>query len=332
MKESKMKAGILGTGHYVPDKILNNAELEKIVDTSDEWITERTGIKERHIAGPEQATSDLCYEAAIRALENAGMEADRLDAIIVGTATPDMNFPATACIVQARLGVPGIPCMDMEAACPGFIYGLEVARGLLSLDNSCRNILVIGSEMLTKITDWTDRNTCVLFGDGAGAVIVSSEQKEGRRILSSYIGGDGRLKDLLNMPGGGSRHPATHETVDQRLHFLKMKGREVFKHAVLGMEMCARKALERAGLGTDDVAWLIPHQANIRIIKSTGQRLEIPEEQVYVNIHRFGNTSAASIPIALDEMNRGGMLNKGDILVLVAFGAGFTWGATVVEW
>jgi 3-oxoacyl-[acyl-carrier-protein] synthase-3 len=326
-----MRARILGTGHYVPEKVLTNADLEKMVDTTNEWILERTGIKERRIAAPEEAASDLAYQAALRTLENAGMKASELDVIIVGTATPDMSFPATACIVQARLEVPGIPCLDMEAACPGFVYGLEVARGMLGLGNSYKNILVIGVEMLTRITDWEDRNTCVLFGDGAGAVILSAQEGEGR-ILSSYVGGDGRLQDLLKLPAGGSRLPATQETVDQRLHYLQMRGREVFKHAVLGMEKSAREALSRANLSTKDITWLIPHQANIRIIQATGQRLEVPEEQVYVNIHKYGNTSAASIPIALDEMNRGGLLKRGDIIVLVAFGAGFTWGATVIEW
>ena len=326
-----MRARILGTGHYVPEKVLTNADLEKIVDTTSEWIIERTGIKERRIADPEQAASDLAYQAALRALERAGIDPGELDVIIVGTATPDMSFPATACIVQARLGIPGIPCLDMEAACPGFIYGLGVARGMLEIDNIYRNILVVGVEMLTRITDWEDRNTCVLFGDGAGAVILSSKEGEGG-ILSSYVGGDGRLQDLLKLPAGGSRKPATHETVDQRLHYLKMRGREVFKHAVLGMEKSAREALSRANLTPEDITWLIPHQANIRIIQATGQRLGVPEEQVYVNIHKYGNTSAASIPIALDEMSRGGLIKRGDILVLVAFGAGFTWGATVVEW
>jgi 3-oxoacyl-[acyl-carrier-protein] synthase-3 len=326
-----MHAQILGTGHYVPEKVLTNADLEKIVDTTDEWITERTGIKERRIASPEQAGSDLAYQAALNALEMAGMEASELDAIVLGTATPDMSFPSTACLVQAKLGIPGIPCLDMEAACPGFIYGLEVGRGMLGIGDSYKNILVIGVEMLTRITDWEDRNTCVLFGDGAGAVILSNRDAE-TGILSSYVGGDGRLQDLLKLPAGGSRLPASHETVDGRLHYLKMRGREVFKHAVLGMEKSAREALSRANLTTSDVTWLIPHQANIRIIKATGQRLEIPEKQVYINIHKYGNTSAASIAIALDEMNRGGILKSGDILVLVAFGAGFTWGATVIRW
>ncbi len=322
---------ILGVGAYVPDQVLTNADLEKMVETSDEWIIERTGIRERRIASKDQATSDLAYEATLRVLDRTGLSPEDLDMIIVGTATPDMPFPATACLLQARLGIKGRPCFDIEAACPGFIYALEVARGMLSIGDTYRHVLVVGAETLTKITDFTDRNTCVLFGDGAGAAILAKDESD-HGILATYLGGDGTLADLLYMPAGGSRKPASLETVKNREHYLKMKGREVFKYAVLGMQESVVRALELAGVKPEEVDWLVPHQANLRIIDATAKRINLPMEKVYVNIDRYGNTSAASIPIALAEMQDRGLLKPGQIVVLVAFGAGFTWGAVVIRW
>ena len=322
---------IRSIAHYVPDRILTNHDLEQMVDTSDEWIRTRTGIRERHLAAPDQATSDLATEAARRALERANLSADELDLIVIATATPDHFFPSTACLVQRNLGTRGQACFDMEAACPGFVYALQVARGtMMAMDY--RYSLVVGAETLSRVTDWTDRNTCVLFGDGAGAVILERSSDTEDAFLSAFLGGDGSLADLLVQPGCGSRNPASPEVLERKDQFLKMKGRDVFKHAVLGMQESALIALEKAGLRADDLDWVVPHQANIRIIEATRERLGIPKEKVYVNIDRYGNTSAASIPIALSEMSARGLLQKGHRVLLVAFGAGFTWGATVLRW
>ncbi len=326
-----MGVRIVGIGAYTPERVLTNQDLERMVDTSDQWIRERTGIRERRIAAEHEATSDLGYQASLRALEHAGLTAEDLDMIIVGTATPDMLFPATACLIQAKLGIRNRPCFDVEAGCPGFVFTLEVARGMLSLNNGYRRILVVGADTLSRITDWTDRNTCVLFGDGAGAVIVEQDDSP-RGILATVLGGDGTLAELLYLPAGGSRKPASAETVANREHFIKMEGREVFRYAVLGMQESSLAALEKAGLKPEDVDWLVPHQANWRIIDATARRLNLPPEKVYTNIDRYGNTSAASIPIALNEMVQRGLLKEGQIVLLVAFGAGFTWGATVIRW
>ncbi len=326
-----MGVRIVSVGAYVPERVLTNQDLEQMVDTSDQWIVERTGIRERRIAADHEATSDLAYHASVRALARAGLQPEDLDMVVVGTATPDMLFPATACLVQARLGIQGRPCFDVEAGCPGFVFTLEVARAMLSLNNGYRRILVVGADTLSRITDWTDRNTCVLFGDGAGAVVV--ERHDGDRgILATVLGGDGTLGDLLYLPAGGSRKPASPETVANREHYLRMEGREVFRHAVLRMQEASLAALEKAGLRPEEVDWLVPHQANWRIIDATAKRLNLPPEKVYVNIDRYGNTSAASIPLALDEMVERGLLREGQIVLLVAFGAGFTWGATVIRW
>ncbi len=326
-----MGVRIVGIGAYVPERVLTNQDLERMVDTSDQWIVERTGIRERRIAADHEATSDLSYHASLRALEHAGLKPEDLDMIIVGTATPDMMFPATACLLQARLGIRHRPCFDVEAGCPGFVFTLEVARGMLSLNDVYRRILVVGADTLSRITDWSDRNTCVLFGDGAGAVVVEKDDSD-RGILATVLGGDGTLGDLLYLPAGGSRRPASQETVARREHYIKMEGREVFRYAVLGMQESSLAALEKAGLRPEDVDWLVPHQANWRIIDATAKRLNLPPEKVYVNIDRYGNTSAASIPIALHEMVQRGLLKEGQIVLLVAFGAGFTWGATVIRW
>lgn len=324
------RVAIVGTGSYVPDKVLTNAELEKMVETTDEWIITRSGIRERRIAAPGQATSDLATEAALRALESAQVKAEDLDLIIVGTVTPDMVFPNTACFVQTRIGAKRATCFDIEAACSGFLYAVETARQFL-LAGSIKTALVIGAEKLSSVTDWQDRATCVLFGDGAGAVVLQAVEGD-RGILASVTGSDGSLNELLNIPGGGSRHPTSHETIDQRLHYMKMVGREVFKHAVRNMGEAATRALQQCGLSVKDVACVIPHQANMRIVEAIRERLGLPPEAFFVNLDRYGNTSAASVPLALDEAVRAGRIKRGDVVVLVAFGGGFTWGATVMRW
>jgi len=321
---------ILSIGSYLPARILTNEDLERMVETSDEWIVERTGIKERHIAAPEEATSDLAYNASLRAIEKAGITPEQIDGIIVATASPDYLFPATACILQAKLGAKNAMCFDIEAACPGFVYALEIARGLLSLPNY-RYILIVGAETLSRLVDFTDRNTCVLFGDGAGAAIVTKDDSESD-VLASYLKGNGEVHELLKLPAGAARKPASEETVRMREHYIKMQGREVFKYAVTGMQEAAEKVLERAGLTATDIDWLVPHQANIRIIDATRERLRIPWDKVYVNIEKTGNTSAASIPIALAEMDERGLLERGQRVLLVSFGAGFIYGAILLKW
>jgi 3-oxoacyl-[acyl-carrier-protein] synthase-3 len=321
---------IVGTGSAVPDRVLTNSDLEKIVETSDEWITERTGIKERRIADEKTATSDLAVESAEKALKDANINAEDLDAIIVATSSPDMLFPSTACLVQHRLGAKKVLAYDLLAACSGFVYGLETVKGLVS-SGIYKKVLLIGAETLSKITDYTDRTTCVILADGAGACVVTESDDESE-ILSTYMGSDGSLGDLISLPGGGSRRPASHQTVDNRQHYIRMNGNELFRHAVRAMGSAAEKALEKAGLQGKDINLFIPHQANLRIIKATMERLGIPMEKVYVNIDRFGNTSAASIAICLDEAKRNGKLKKGDLILLDAFGGGLTWGSVVLRW
>jgi 3-oxoacyl-[acyl-carrier-protein] synthase-3 len=321
---------IIGTGFYVPDKILTNADLEKMVDTSDEWITSRSGIKERRIATFEQASSDLGIEAGKRALSSAGLRADDIDLIITATSTPDTIFPSTGCWIQKGLDAGMIPAFDISAGCTGFIYGLILAESLI-LTGANKRILVIGTENLTKITNWKDRTTCVLFGDAAGAVVVEAAEN-GSGMLSSYWRADGNLGDLLFLPAGGSRIPASQDSLDKDLHFLQMKGNEVFKHAVKRMGEAAIEALKKAKLTKKDVDWLIPHQANIRIIDAIGRRLSFPKEKVYSNIHKYGNVSVATIPICIHELREAGKMPEGSTMLLVAFGAGFTWGALAYRW
>ncbi|MCO5045191.1 MAG: ketoacyl-ACP synthase III [Kiritimatiellae bacterium] len=324
------RASILATGSYVPERVLTNADLEKMVDTTDEWIMTRTGIRERHIARTDEATSDMATEAARRALAAAGVAPEELDMIIVATITPDMGFPNTACFVQSNIGAVNAFCYDIEAACSGFVYGLDLARQYIAT-GSAKTILLIGAEKISCITDWTDRSLCVLFGDGAGAAVLRAEPNR-KGILSAVMRSDGRLHDLLKLPGGGSRNPASAETLAGGLHFMKMNGRDVFKHAVTCMTDVARKALDQAGLTVEDVKLIIPHQANLRIVSAIGERLGGKPEQYFVNLDRYGNTSAASVILALDEAVRMGKLERGDRVLLVAFGGGFTWGASVLEW
>ncbi|HUM35002.1 MAG TPA: beta-ketoacyl-ACP synthase III [Candidatus Saccharicenans sp.] len=327
-KERRIK--IRSTGVYLPDKVLTNADLEKMVDTSDEWITTRTGIKERRIVSKEQVTSDLAVNAARMALERGGLKAEDVDLILVATNTPDTIFPATACWVQKKLGIKEIPAFDLEAGCTGLLYALIVAESLI-LSGTARRILLIGADILTKITNWEDRSTCVLFGDGAGAFILE-ESDDDSGLISHFWGADGSLAELLILPGGGTLHPANEKTVERKLHYLTMKGNEVFKHAVKRMGESALEALKRAGLDKSQVDYLIPHQANLRIIDATGERLNLPKEKIVANIHKYGNMSVATIPVALHELAEEGKLQKGQIIVMVAFGAGFTWAAAVYRW
>jgi len=323
------KVGIIGVGEYLPERILTNKDLEKMVDTSDEWITTRTGIKQRHLASPGQATSDLAFRAAQQALADAKLEPEDLDLIIVATITPDMPFPSVASIIQDRLGAKKSVCFDTSAACAGFVYGLSIAEKFIAC-SVYKNALVIGAEVLSSITDWQDRNTCVLFGDGAGAVVLSEAKKGG--IISIYLGCDGSKAGILNMPAGGSANPATTETVRNRQHFLKMQGNELFKIAVNTMTKAAETVLKQAAMSFADVDLIIPHQANARIIMAVAKRLGIPEERVYLNIERCGNMSSASTVTALCEAVKEGKIKKGDIILLDAFGAGLVWGACIIEW
>ncbi len=319
----------LGIGSSAPDKVLSNVDFEEMIDTSDEWIRSRTGISERRIAEPEVASSDLAYEASIKALEDANMGPEDIDGIIVGTITPDFIFPSTACVLQGRLGAHQAFAFDVLAGCSGFIYALHVAKGLIQ-GGTAKKLLVVGAETLSKIMNYEDRTTCILFGDGAGAAVISVSETPG--ILSSCLGANGDGWDLLYMPGGGSRMPTSEESVKNGSHFLKMEGKEVFKEAVKALQSSSLEAIEQAGITPDDIDLLIPHQANYRIIDAVRKRLELPEEKVFSNLDRYGNTSSASVPIALDEAVKSGRLKKGDVVVFSAFGAGFTWGASVVRW
>src|SRR6266436_4035915 len=321
---------ITGVGSYLPEKILTNADLEKMVDTSDEWITSRTGIKERRLAAANEFTSDLATQAATRAMKKAGVTADQIDLIIVATITPDMPFPSTACLVQHKIKARRAAAFDLEAACSGFIYGLEIAQQFI-MSRTYDTVLVIGAEKLSSIVDWKDRNTCVLFGDGAGAAVLQN-RPNAHGLLTAVMGADGEKADLLFMPGGGSRCPATAESVASRSHYLRMEGKETFKNAVQAMQTAAEEALRRCEIDITRIKCVIPHQANRRIIEAVGERLGAKPEQLFINVHKYGNTSAASVAIALDEAVSSGRVQRGDLILLVVFGAGLTWGAAVIEW
>ncbi len=322
---------VKGLGSYTPPKVLTNDDLSRMVDTSDEWIRTRTGIRERRIAASDEATSDLATKAAREAIANAGLTPEDIDLIMVASITPDLPFPSTACIVQHKLGMRKVPAFDIQAACSGFLYSMEVGANMIR-GGSVRNALIIGAEKLSSITNWEDRTTCVLFGDGAGAAVLSRCDEPGVGVLGSLLGADGAETEILYMPAGGSRKPACAETIESKQHYLHMQGNQVFKIAVRAMEQSALGILQQHGLTADDIACVIPHQANTRIIEALSQRLGIGMERFKVNLDRFGNTSAASIPIALDEAARNGRFKSGDNLLMVAFGAGLTWASTLIKW
>lgn len=328
--ESVRPVKISGMGYHIPPHVLTNFDLEKMVDTSDAWIMERTGIRERHIAKRGVSTSDLAREAAVACLEDAGVKADELDLIIVASASPDYMFPATACIVQSAIGATKAAAFDIEVGCTGFIYALAVGSQFVA-SGLCEKVLVIGAETLSRFVDWGDRTTCCLFGDGAGAALLE-EGREGEGLIGFYLGADGSSADLLKLPAGGAKRPASPETVAERLHYIHMDGRAVFKFAVKTMDRAITKLLEKVGKSPEDIDILVPHQANLRIIDSACERFRISREKVVVNIDKYGNTSSASIPIALCEARQEGRINKGDLVVLVAFGAGLSYGSVAIIW
>ncbi len=321
---------ITGVGSYVPERVLTNAELERMVDTSDEWITSRTGIRERRIAADDQATSDLATAAARRALANAGLTAADVDLIIVATITPDMPFPSTACLVQHKLGATRAAAFDLEAACSGFVYALDVGAHFVQ-SHTYNTVLVIGAEKMSSVVDWTDRNTCVLFGDGAGAAVLQN-RPSAHGLLTTCLGSDGAKAKLLELPAGGSAVPTSATSVANRLHYLRMDGKETFKSAVNAMVSAANEALSRCGVTVERLKCIIPHQANLRILSAVAERLNARKDQLFINVDKYGNTSAASVAIALDEAVEQGRILRGDLVLLVVFGAGLTWGAAVIEW
>jgi 3-oxoacyl-[acyl-carrier-protein] synthase-3 len=328
---SVVEVCVAGTGSYLPERILTNEELAKMVDTSDEWIVSRTGIRERRIAAADEFTSHLASNAARKALEQAGMTPLEIELIVVATITPDTPTPATACHVQHQLGASNAVAFDISAACSGFLYAMKICKRLIS-DGAFKNALIIGAEKLSTVTNWEDRSTCVLFGDGAGAAVLRRAQPGEGSIVATEMGTDGNLTHLLEIPGGGSACPITESNVNLHTHTLSMQGKEVFKIAVTRMKEAAEKVIERAGLRAEDIACVIPHQANLRIIDAIADRLAVPNERVFVNLDKYGNTSAAAVAIALDEANRTGVFKRGDHIVLVAFGAGLTWAAAAIRW
>ncbi|OGS21859.1 MAG: 3-oxoacyl-ACP synthase [Elusimicrobia bacterium RIFOXYA2_FULL_39_19] len=328
--DKKYGIQIIGTGAYLPEKIVTNADLEKIVDTTDEWITQRTGIRERRIVEKGTAASDLAEKAARKAIEDANADPQEIDLIIIATSTPDMFFPSTACVLQRKLGIKNNSvCFDIFAACSGFLYALGIAKNMME-SGQYRSCLIVGAEALSYVTNWKDRGTCVLFGDGAGAMLIKRVEGE-TNVLSVLLGANGAHTGILEIPAGGSRYPTTHETLDQGLNCIRMDGKEVFKHAVITMLKAAKKALELSNKKLEDLALLIPHQANMRIIEAMGERLNLPKEKIFVNLHKYGNISAATTIVALDEARKQGIVKTGDYVELVAFGAGLTWGAAVIR-
>lgn len=324
------KSSIVGTGSYIPKRVLTNADLEKMVDTSDEWITTRTGIKERRIVDKDEAASDLAYKASIKAMEAANIKPEELDMIIVATITPDMIFPATACVLQKKLGVRKIAAFDLEVACSGFLYGISIASQFIAT-GMYDTILIVAAEALSKIVDWQDRNTCVLFADGAGAVVLKPSEGD-NQIISSCLGADGEGADLVGVPAGGSRLPASLETVRNRQHYMKMNGNGLFKEAVKAMVQAADISLQKGGLTYKDIDFFIPHQANIRIIKAVAKRMGLSMDKVCINLDRYGNMSAASVAVALDEAVREKRIKRGDKILLTCFGGGLSWASLVIEW
>lgn len=328
--QQNQKASITGIGSYLPDKILTNHDLEKMVDTSDDWIVQRTGIKERRIVENGMVTSDLAARASLKAIEDAGISPQDIDMIITSTITPDHFFPSTSCHIQQKIGAIRASAFDILAACAGFIYALSIAQSVVD-SGAVKTILVVGAECLSKITDYTDRTTCVLFGDGAGAAIVQKSNTK-HEIISTSLAADGSQADILIMPGGGTRNPTSLESIQQRLHYIQFKGKEVFKLAITNITNLILETVEKNRLKLSDIDLIIPHQSNMRIIEATMEKLGLPMEKAFVNIDKYGNTSSASVPIAIDEARREGRLRKGDLVMLVAFGGGLTWGSSLIRW
>jgi len=323
-------ARITGTGSFAPKKVMTNQDLEKLIDTTDEWIIERTGIKERRIAEKGQTTSDLAYEASKRAIKAAGIGVEDIDLILVATMTPDTILPCLGCVLQEKLGAKKAAAFDISAACSGFIFGMSLASAYIKSE-MYKNILLVGAEVLSRYTDWDDRATCILFGDGAGAAVIQRHMGK-RGILSTHIHSDGSQGNLIHVPGGGAQHMATHETIHKRMHFIKMKGNETFKAAVRALESVAQEALEYNKIKAEEIDFLVPHQANLRIIQAMAQRLNMPMEKVVLTLPKYGNTSAASIPMALDEAVRGGKIKENHLILFEAFGGGLTWASSLVRW
>ncbi len=325
-----IRARIIATGSYAPPKILTNFDLEKMVETSNEWIVSRSGIRERHIVEKDVTSSDLGAQAAQRALDMAGMKAEELDFIITATNSPDMTFPCNSCLIQAKIGAKNAAGFDVSAGCTSFIHTVSLAEKFIKEDPR-RKVMILGTEIMSKITDWNDRGTCVLFGDGAGAMILAGEEGE-RGVVSTHLHSDGSLWELLYIPGGGSAHPSSHETVDQNLHCIKMAGNQLFKVAVRALAEVSQEALKANGLTSADIDLMVPHQANLRIIEAAAKIIDVPMEKVFLNIDKYGNTSSATIPIAFDELNRGGKLKPGMRVLLCSFGTGVTWGGALINW
>jgi len=324
-----IRAAIAGLGVSAPPRVMTNADFEKIIDTSDEWITQRTGIRQRHVVSKGESTATLATDAARKALADAGLEPSDLDLILCATVTPEMIFPAVACFVQADLGATDVPAFDISAACSGFVYGLTVGAKFIET-GMYRRVLVIGAETLTRFTDYTDRGSCVIFGDGAGAVVMEPSDNE-RGLIYSVLGADGTGWDFIHIPAGGSRHPASQKTIDHRGHYIKMRGRDVYKFAVEKMRWLLGECMDKCGLSVDDVDLVVPHQVNIRILQSAAEKCHFPMEKVYVNIDRYGNTSSASIPLALAEARDAGLVGPGSLILMIAFGAGLTWGGAAIR-
>jgi 3-oxoacyl-[acyl-carrier-protein] synthase-3 len=329
-KDVMIRSRIIATGAYVPPKVLTNFDLEKMVETTDEWILSRSGIRERRIVEKNVSTSDLGAQAALRALNAAGLSPGDLDYIITGTNSPDMFFPCTGCFIQAKIGAKKAAAFDVSAGCTSFIHTLSLADKFIK-ENPSRKVMALGAEIMSKVADWTDRGTCVLFGDGAGAVILAGEEGE-RGVLSTHLHSDGSLWELLYLPGGGSANPSSHETVDKRLHYIKMAGNQLFKVAVRALAEVSQEALQFNGLKSEDIDIMIPHQANTRIIEAAAKMINFPMEKVFLNIDKYGNTSSATIPIAMDEAQREGKVKAGDLMLLCSFGTGVTWGSAVIRW
>jgi 3-oxoacyl-[acyl-carrier-protein] synthase-3 len=329
-RKPQRTVSIIGTGSYVPERVLTNRDLEQMVETSDDWIRTRTGIRERRIAAADEATSDMATKAALAAMRQAEVAPEEIDLIVVATVTPDMFFPATACWVQKKIGAVHAACFDISAACSGFLYAMEIAQQFIST-HVYNTVLIIGADKLSSIVNWSDRNTCVLFGDGAGAAILRN-RADSHGVIATHMGSDGEFTDILFMPGGGSRFPTTPENLHQKLNTIKMLGKETYKQAVTAMTNAADRALEAAGLKYEDIACVIPHQANMRIIEAIAHRMSLPIEKFHVNLEKYGNTSAAAVAIALDEAHRTGRFRIGDYILLVVFGGGLTWASSVIQW